>query len=184
MPGSGRTSALRAMVQAMAIWNPNLPMYFFGPARSDVAKEPFWAGTASDYDQMKALAETLKPEVGQPAPDDGPGLAIFIEAISDLINSPTESVLVDLLKMIKRNGHLAVSENDLAGWAASWPLITAARTDRRGIVMQPDAGDGDILFKVAFPRIKRSEYPAGRCIYVASGKQWTVQLPLPDATTV
>jgi DNA segregation ATPase FtsK/SpoIIIE, S-DNA-T family len=45
--------------------------------------------------------------------------------------------------------------------------------------MQPDPADGDMLFEEAFPRIKRTEYPPGRGAYVRSGKQWTVQVPLP-----
>ena len=46
--------------------------------------------------------------------------------------------------------------------------------------MQPNPMDGDVLFKVDFPRLKRSDYPLGRGVYVHSGKVRVVQLPMPE----
>lgn len=48
---------------------------------------------------------------------------------------------------------------------------------RRGIVMRPDPSDGEILFKVALPRVKRSDYPAGRGVYAVGGQVTTIQVP-------
>ena len=48
----------------------------------------------------------------------------------------------------------------------------------RGASCSPDAFDGDALFKVPFPKVKRHDFPEGRGIFVQDGRAVTVQLPL------
>ena len=61
------------------------------------------------------------------------------------------------------------------------------RPDRRlqvgpqGIALRADAFDGEALFKVPFPKVKRSDFPEGRGILVQAGRIVTVQLPLVDS---
>ena len=43
--------------------------------------------------------------------------------------------------------------------------------------MKPDAYDGDSVFKTPFPKVKRSDFPAGRGIFVQNGRTVTVQTP-------
>ena len=180
MPGSGRTTALRTITQALRRWSADVPMFYFGPKRSLVPNESAWTGTANNFDAIKELAGEIKPLAEQPAPGENqPGIVLAVEGISEFVGSPCEAALLDLLKTARRNGHLIIGENDTSGLVSSWPLIAEVRSDRRGIVMQPDPNDGDILFKVALPRVKRSEYPPGRGVYVASGKCLTVQFAFP-----
>jgi len=46
-----------------------------------------------------------------------------------------------------------------------------------------DAFDGDAIFKVPFPKVKRTDFPEGRGIFVQAGRQVTVQLPLVEGDT-
>ncbi|MDR0283846.1 MAG: phosphopeptide-binding protein, partial [Propionibacteriaceae bacterium] len=183
MSGSGRTTALRTVVQAVRRWNTAIPAYYIGPQRSVLVREPGWVRVAHAHDDIKTLAIDLKPLAEQPAGENMPGLVLVIESIADLVQTPCEAALVDLVKLARRNGHLIIAEHELSGWMSSWPLIAEVRNDRRGVVMQPDPADGDILFKVGFPRVKRADYPPGRAVYAAGGKTWTVQLGHPDTTT-
>lgn len=180
MPGSGRTTTLRALVQAVRRWKPEVPLYYFGPQRSTLNNEPVWAGVGTTPDTVKELTETIKPLADKPGdPETGPGVVIVIEGVADFIGTLSETPLAETVKLARRNGHLVIGENETSGWMTSWPLISEIRADRRGIVMQPDPNDGDVLFKTAFPRVKRSEYPLGRGVYVASGKVATVQVAMP-----
>ncbi|MGC3995887.1 MAG: FtsK/SpoIIIE domain-containing protein [Propionicimonas sp.] len=181
LPGSGRTTALRAVAHALHRWRPLLPLYYVGPRRSTVHSEPLWTQVATDQDAIAALAATLKPLVAVPA--DGevePGLVLFFEGIGEFVGTPVETPLLDVLKAARRNGHLVVAEQDTSAWGSGWPIISEVRNSRHGLVMQPDSADGDILFRMPLPRVKRSDYPPGRGVYVRAGKQWTVQVPLPD----
>ncbi|MCB0910586.1 MAG: FHA domain-containing protein, partial [Propionibacteriaceae bacterium] len=181
MPGSGRTTALRSVANALHRWRPSLPMYYFGPRRSPVHAESLWTEVALDLEAIGKLAVALKPAVEKPSTSEvEPGLVLVFEGLGEFVSTPVESALLDLIKNARRNGHLVVAEQDTSAWGSGWPIISEVRNNRHGLVMQPDPNDGDILFKVALPRIKRSDYPQGRGVYVRSGKQWTVQVPLPD----
>ena len=180
LPASGRTSALRTVVQALRRWDPSLPMFYVGPKRSVLVNEGVWTQVATSPEEITELVATVKPLVEQPAPDDArPGLALVVESLGDFVQTPSEAPLAGLARAIRRNGHLVVGENDTSGLGASWSLIAEVRADRRGLIMQPDPNDGDILFKVPLPRLKRSDYPLGRGVYIAGGKCQTVQLGLP-----
>ncbi len=181
MPGSGRTNALRAISRSLRRWQPTMPMFYVGPRRSVVAGESLWTTVARDPDEIRDLSIELKPLAeATPPSDDIPGFVLAIEGISELVNTPVEAGLLEVIKLARRNGHLVVAENETAGWGAGWPLIAEVRNNRHGIVMQPDPMDGDLLFKVALPRIKRAEYPLGRGVYARAAKIWTVQVPLVE----
>jgi S-DNA-T family DNA segregation ATPase FtsK/SpoIIIE len=179
MPGTGRTTALRTLAQVLRRWQPTLPMYYFGPRRSPVHAEAAWTDVAVDPMAMSDLVAELKPRLEQPA-DDVPGLVVMLEGLGELIGTPSEQAIVELIRLARRNGHFIIGESETAGWGSSWPLISEIRNSRRGLVMQPDSSDGDGLFRVAFPRMKRADFPPGRGVFVESGKPATVQLPFPD----
>lgn len=179
MPGSGRTSALLWVSQSLRRWNADVPMYYVGPRRSRVHAESLWTKTALDLDAVRELTLELKPKADQPAGTE-PGLILVIEGLGEFVSTAVENALVEVIKAARRNGHLVVGEQETSAWGSGWPLIAEIRNARHGIVMQPDPADGDMLFKEAFPRIKRTQYPLGRGVYVRSGKQWTVQVPLPQ----
>ena len=54
------------------------------------------------------------------------------------------------------------------------------KQNRQGIVLKPDTYDGDTIFKVGFGKIKRSDSPVGRGIFVQAGRARTVQMPFVE----
>ena len=73
---------------------------------------------------------------------------------------------------------LPISEAETSGWGSSWPLLMEVLNGRRGILLQPETIEGDILLKTPLPRTVRSEFPPGRGVYIAKGAFERVQLPL------
>lgn len=181
MPGSGRTSALKTVAQSLHRWQPDIPRYYFGPRRSELQRLGLWTKHAGEFTEMTELIGELKPLAAEGAVVEGqPGFIVVIEALGELVGTPAENPMLDLIKTMRRNGHFVVAEQETTAWGSGWPLISELRNVRHGIVMQPNPMDGDALFKAELPRLKRADYPLGRGVYVRSGKQWTVQLPLPD----
>jgi len=44
-------------------------------------------------------------------------------------------------------------------------------------VLKPDTYDGEAIFKIPFGRVKRSDFPVGRGIFVQAGRAVTMQIP-------
>lgn len=181
MPGSGRTSALAAIVESLHRWNPSTSFFFIGPRRSRIHELDLWTQTSRDAEETLTLSKDLLGAADIPAREPStPDLVLVVEGLADFLNTPADGPLVELFKKLRRNGHLVIGEQETSAWSSGWPLISEIRNQRHGIVLQPNPMDGDLLFKIDLPRIPRADYPLGRGIYVRSGKQWTVQLPLPE----
>ena len=88
--------------------------------------------------------------------------------------------LQDLVKVLRQSDNLVVAEGDTQSLAGSWPLLQALRFSRRGIVLQPDQTDGDLLLRTSFPRVRRAEFPTGRGLLVREGRVAKVQVAQPS----
>src|SRR5690606_3761916 len=108
-------------------------------------------------------------------------VAVIIEQLGDFLQSPADAPLVDLVRAIKREDHFAVAEAESSSWVTSWPLFGEFKSARRGLLLQPDSTDGDVILKTTLPRLKRSEFPVGRGMLVASGGAMRVQLALAES---
>ncbi|MCL1923563.1 MAG: FtsK/SpoIIIE domain-containing protein [Propionibacteriaceae bacterium] len=180
MPGSGRTTALRWVAHSLHRWNPKIPKYFVGPGRSLLHNEGIWADSGKQEDEIKAMCEDIMPIFERPAPSDDPSAVFIMESLSEFLGSEVENLLVSVIRAARRNGHFVIGETETTGWSSAWPLLSEIRNGRRGVVLQPDQGDGDTLFRVDFPRVQRADFPLGRGIFVDAGKYRTVQIPVPE----
>ncbi len=176
-PGSGRSNALAALSHAIGRARPDAQLHFFTSRRTTLAAAPMWASASSGPDDVAARARELVDVVGDP---DAPLQVIVIESIGDFLQSPADGPLVELIKTAKRSGAWVIAENETSGWSVSWPLIAEVRNGKKGVLLQPDALEGDLIFKAAFPRVPRTEFPAGRGYFVQGGRVVRVQLPLVD----
>ena len=82
---------------------------------------------------------------------------------------------------MKRSEHFLIGDADTAQVTSGFGLIGDFKSDRTGIALRADAFDGEALFKVPFPKVKRSDFPEGRGILVQAGRIVTVQVPLVDS---
>jgi S-DNA-T family DNA segregation ATPase FtsK/SpoIIIE len=102
---------------------------------------------------------------------------LVVESPPELLGTPFDLDLQDLTKLVRSRGWV-VSEGETQPMAGSWPLLQALRSSRRGIVLQPDQTDGDLLFRTQFPRLRRADFPTGRGLLVREGRTWKVQVAL------
>ena len=177
-PASGRSNALRMLADSFAHFDPDARRYYLGNTRSGLAGAIEWTSAATTVDQVAALAKDLAAAVSDP--DSDGRIAVFIENIADFLQTPADASIVDLVKAVKRSEHFLVAEAETAAWSASWPLFAEIKNARRGLLLQPDSIEGDILLKTPLPRANRSEFPPGRGMFVARGKVARVQLPLAE----
>jgi len=175
-PGSGRTNAVAALVGAMRRFDPATRFVYFGSKRSDLLRELRFDESAvtpeAIVEQAKALSAAIAAETVTAR------TVVVIETISDYLNGIADPPLVELIKAIKRSDHLVIAENEVSGWSSSWPLMAEIKSARRGILLQPEQMEGDLVLRTTFPRLARKDFPPGRGMSAARGALTRVQLPI------
>jgi S-DNA-T family DNA segregation ATPase FtsK/SpoIIIE len=172
-PGSGRTSTVEALIESARRSVPGLRTMLVTPARGRLADSTEWDLVAvADDDGERPLADAA----ASVRSDNLPWLLV-VESPPELLGTPFDLDLQDLTKLVRSRGWV-VSEGETQPMAGSWPLLQALRSSRRGIVLQPDQTDGDLLFRTQFPRLRRADFPTGRGLLVREGRTWKVQVAL------
>ncbi|WP_223691851.1 FtsK/SpoIIIE domain-containing protein [Leifsonia poae] len=175
-PASGRSSTLAALAASVARFDPETRLYYLGNARSPLAGNALWSDAATTPDAAAALARDLTAAVADP--DTEGRIAVFVESIGDFLQTPADSPIVELVRAVRRSDHLLVAEAESSAWGSSWPLLGEVKNGRRGLLLQPDSVEGDLLLKTPLPRLNRAEFPPGRGMYIAKGTSARVQVPL------
>ncbi|BDI21814.1 FtsK/SpoIIIE domain-containing protein [Herbiconiux sp. L3-i23] len=170
-PGSGRSTTLETLIRGLAAAG-DREIHYLGTARSHIGRLPQLASAATGVDDVQAAAVTLAAAVAE----GRTGLVVVVESLADFLSTPADAALVALFKALKRSDNLLVAESETSTWASSWPLLLEVKSARRGIALQPDQSEGDLLFRTSFPRAKRSQFPVGRGYLVAGGKTALVQV--------
>jgi S-DNA-T family DNA segregation ATPase FtsK/SpoIIIE len=179
-PASGRTTALAAIAAAVARFDPETRLYYVGSARSPLAASGLWTDRALTPAEAAELAKDLAVAVADP--DTEGRIAVFVESIGDFLQTPADSAIVELVRAVRRSDHLLVAEAESSAWGSSWPLLGEVKNGRRGLLLQPDSVEGDLLLKTPLPRLNRSEFPPGRGVFIQKGGFTRVQVPLVDAS--
>jgi S-DNA-T family DNA segregation ATPase FtsK/SpoIIIE len=177
---SGRTTALRWYAHSLRSWRPELPIVHLAPKRSPLSEWDLWSMSAVGLDACETLLGRLQPLVSEENPRDEPQLAVLVEAYPEFLSSKVESLLVEVVKACRGNGHLFVAEGESSTWNSSWPLLMEVRNARTGLLLQADYSDGDSLLRTSLPRFKKGDPPPGRAWWVRAGKTMKVQLPLVE----
>jgi len=178
-PTSGRSNGLRAIVRSLGRWNPGMSLHYFGARRSTLVNESGISGVAVGPDEVAEAARALAAELALHDLERQP-TGVIIEAVADFLHSPADSALVDLVKTVKRTGHLLVAESETGTWRSSFTLLSEIKSGRRGVLLQPDSLEGEAILGTAFPKVSRNEFPPGRGYLVNGGKAVMIQLPKVD----
>jgi len=174
-PGSGRSSALAWLAESLRRLGDGRRLVRLGSERSALSANPAFALVAEDPDAAAELAAELSGVVS--GRRDEP-LAVFVEGIADFLHTPADGPIAELARRIRRSGHLMIAEHETAGWSGAWPLLAEFKNARRGLLLQPDPADGDLLLRTPLPRTARSAaVPPGRGLYVERGAATRVQIP-------
>ncbi|MBG6212265.1 energy-coupling factor transporter ATP-binding protein EcfA2 [Cryobacterium sp. CAN_C3] len=180
--GSGKTAALKTLVRALTRSLTDVDAILISPRPgSEVAGFATWGRKSLGLSDAETLARDLIASLASGAwPVAGkPGL-IVVETAGDFEGSTAESAVATLIKAARKANILIVVETDLATGPAAWQIHSELKTARVGLVLQPEESDGIALFRVAFPRGSRADFPAGRGYLVESGRATKVQVALPE----
>ncbi len=178
-PQSGRTAAMRWFAESVKRRYADLPLVHLSARRSSLAGLPIWKSSVTGAENAGQLLQVLKDLTSRPAPPDSPSLAIFVEYLPEFAgNNAVENALTEVVTACRRNGHLLVADGEGPSWTKFSPLLNEVKADRVGLLLQPDATDGENLLRTPLPRCKRTDFPPGRGFWVRSGKAVKVQLPL------
>ena len=164
------------IAQSVQRANPHARLYLFAQPRSPIAGEVTWEDVAVGADKVADMAKDLLAAVQDE--DTAPGVVVIIEGINDYLQTPADKAIQDLTKAIKKSDHLLVAEAETGSWGATWPLLSEVKSGRRGLLLQPENMDGDMILKTGLPRAAKGEFPPGRGAWIARGKNVRVQVPL------
>lgn len=178
-PASGRSNGLRAIVRSLGRWNPGMALHYFGARRSALVNESGFLEVAVGPDEVAEAARALTAELALRDLERQP-TGVVIETVADFLHGPADPALVDLVKAVKRTGHLLVAESETGTWRSSFTLLSEIKSGRRGILLQPDPLEGETILGTTFPKVARNEFPPGRGYLVDGGKAVLVQLPKVD----
>ena len=174
-PASGRTNALKALVVAMERFDPNVRMYHLGSRRSELKDFRPWVRSATRPEDEKDLAADLAELVVSESP--GGRIMIVVEDMPHLADGPADRPMRALLQAMNNSDHLLIGEAEITRASGSIGVLGEWKTGRQGIVLKPDTYDGEAIFKIPFGRVKRSDFPVGRGIFVQAGRAVTMQIP-------
>lgn len=177
-PQSGKTNALRALVMAVERYDPDVKLFHFGSRRAQLGDFRDWVRSATRPDDEKELAAELAEIVAEESTSDR--LMIVVEDVPHLADGAADRAMRALLGAIADSDHMLVGEADVSRAGSSSGVLGAWKSSRQGIALKPDAHDGDTLFKVPFGRVKRTDFPEGRGIFVQAGRAVTMQMPMAD----
>ncbi|OIU84673.1 FtsK/SpoIIIE domain-containing protein [Microbacterium sp. AR7-10] len=177
-PLAGKTNALKAMITSMRRFDPEVRLFHFGGRRSQLKEYADWTRSAVTPDDAKELAK----EITELIADDALPLRVMIvvEDVPQFADSPAEREMKALFQAVNRSDHFLIGDADVTQVTSGFGFIGDFKAGRKGVILKPDSFDGDAVFKVPFPKVKRTDFPEGRGIFVQAGRQVTVQLPLVE----
>lgn len=175
-PQSGKTTALKALIKSMQRYDPDVKLFHFGGRRAQLKEYAEWTRSAVTPDDAKELAK----EITEIAADESipVRMLVVIEDVPQFADGPAERDMKAMFQAINRSDHLLIGDADVTQVTSGFGFIGDFKAGRKGIILKPDTFDGDAVFKVPFPKVKRSDFPDGRGIFVQAGRPVTVQMPL------
>ena len=177
-PGSGRTNALEIVARgAAALMNPP-QLYLLSPRRSTLTRSKIWKRSADSGANAKSIIAELSTLLDQGLE---PGrVALFIENLSDFGSSGDEYELERVIKALLKNEQFVVAESETSSWSQAYSLGQPLRAGRRGLLLQPDESDGDLLLSTSLGRIRRGSLPVGRGFSISQGRARRLQVAICD----
>jgi S-DNA-T family DNA segregation ATPase FtsK/SpoIIIE len=171
---SGRSTALRTLVESLRAATPGLELHLLAPRRSPLTDLDGWTTVAQGVERCEEAALRLgELTAGTPAEpvlvviDDGDELAEALGA------APLETVLRrgrDLSLRVVAAAERQAAQRAFGGW------LRELRKDQHGLLLAPDLDvDGDIL-GTRLPRRSSPVFPPGRGYLVERGTVELVQV--------
>ncbi|KUI25567.1 cell division protein FtsK [Mycobacterium sp. IS-1742] len=174
-PGSGRSTALVTLAQAVRRQHPSARIVHLAPSVSTIAGLGVWSSTATGQDPVIDLVNQLT--LGPPPRGIGE-LMVVIEGIADFGGTAAENELARLIKTLG-DAAFVVGESEVSGWGQAWLLAQPFKAARRGMLLWPSGVEADSLFNTSIGVVRRSDFPPGRAVLIERGKGVWMQVAQP-----
>ncbi len=159
---------------------PDTAAFYIGDRRSPVHDALPWTATADSGSAAMAVLSAAD-EAADRVADGGAVPLVVLEGIGEFATSIVEMNLSALVKRAGRGEVFFVVVGELSEWTTNFGLLGEIKAARRGVVLQPETLDGEVVLKTPFPRLVRGELPVGRGILAHRGKTVRIQFPLVGA---
>ncbi|GAY17819.1 FtsK/SpoIIIE domain-containing protein [Mycobacterium sp. shizuoka-1] len=176
-PGSGRTSTLLTLAQAVRRTNPGIRLVYLAPAASTAAGAGGWDDVVVGPSRVADYANELMVRLPADAADT---LMVVIESVADFGGSEAENDLTRLVKTLSEASVFVVGESGVSSWSQAWQLAQPFKSARRGIVLAPDGTDTDSLLSTSIGHVHGSYFPPGRGVLIERGKGTWFQVAQPS----
>ena len=177
-PGSGRTNALETIARGTSALSNPPQLFLLSPRRSSLTRSKIWKRSGDSAVDTSSIIAELGRVVEQGLE---PGrVALFVENLADFGSSGDEYELERVIKALLKNQQFVVAESETSSWSQAYSLAQPLRAGRRGLLLQPDESDGDLLLNTSLGRIRRGSLPVGRGFSVAQGRVRRLQVALSD----
>ena len=174
-PGSGRSTALVTLAQAVRRQRPDTRIVHLAPSGSNIAGLDIWDDTAVGQDSVLGRVEELSTLDAERAAR----LMIVLERVADFGGSDVESDLAQLVKALSGTGFI-VGESEVSSWGQAWQLAQPFKSSRRGLLLWPNGLDADGLLSTSIGAVRRNEFPPGRGVLIERGKGVWLQVAQPE----
>ncbi|MBS9535889.1 cell division protein FtsK [Mycobacterium sp. M1] len=172
-PGSGRSTALVTLAQAMRRQHPDARIVHLATTPSTIAGAGVWTEKAAGQDAVTELVDRLFS-----THTPGTELMVMIEGVGDFGGTDAENTLVDLVKGLGSTAFI-VGESEVSSWGQAWALAQPFKASRRGLVLWPNGIETDGLLSTSIGAVHRTQFPPGRGILVERGKGVWLQVAQP-----
>lgn len=170
-PGSGRSTALVTLAQAMRRRHRDARIVHMAPAASATAGLDVWTDSAVGSESVVNLVNDL---IGRPTPN----LMVVIEGVANFGGTEAENELSRLIKTLGDTAFV-VGESEVSGWGQAWLLAQPFKASRRGLLLWPGGVEADSLLSTSIGTVRRNEFPPGRGVLIERGKGVWLQIAQP-----
>jgi S-DNA-T family DNA segregation ATPase FtsK/SpoIIIE len=174
-PSSGRSTALRSLVESTRRFLHGAELHYLGHRRSDLAAWDGWHSRSLTPDEIASTAEALAAALPL-RPSGSARVVVVLESAGDLVSGPADMALQTLAKVCIAEEQWFVVEGEVSTLRTTMGFLGVVKSSRRGLALQPDQETGSALFNTPFPRVNRNDFPPGRAFLVGSGRASLVQV--------
>lgn len=174
-PGSGRTTALVTLAQAVRRANPGTRIVHLASSHSVIAKQEVFTDSAVGGSAVVDLVGRLTSSLALGVED----LMIVMESVTEFTNGEAENDLANLLKALAGTPAFIVGEAEVSTWGQAWTLAQPFKAGRRGLLLAPSGVESDSLLNTSIGTIRRHDFPPGRGVLIEKGKGVWIQVAQP-----
>jgi S-DNA-T family DNA segregation ATPase FtsK/SpoIIIE len=169
-PGSGCSTTLVTLAQAVRRQHPQKRIVHVAPSSSTIGALDVWDDSATGLDAVINLASRIDPATAD-------RLVLIIENVANFGNTDAEAVLADLIKNL--NAAFVIGESEVSRWGQAWLLAQPFKASRRGILLCPSGVESDGLLSTSIGATRRTDLPPGRGVLIERGRGQWLQVAQP-----